>query len=64
MPENGLMYFGIVPYLGGAGIMLVVLGVGLEFWKAKNSQGKGQSAGPAPRQFVRRLCERSSSTAA
>jgi len=59
MPENRLLYLGIVlivaaaslwlgaeltrriewtvPYLGGAGIALVVLGVGLEFWKAKHS---------------------------
>lgn len=63
MPENRLMYFGIVlivaavslwlgaeltrriewtvPYVGGAGIVLVVLGVGLEFWKAKNANVKG-----------------------
>ncbi len=30
-----------VPYVGGAGIVLVVLGVGLEFWKAKNANVKG-----------------------
>jgi len=57
MPENRLMYFGIVlivaavsvwlgaeltrriewavPYVGGAGVVLVVLGVVLEFWKAR-----------------------------
>lgn len=57
MPENRLMYLGIVlivaavsvwlgaeltrriewtvPYVGGAGIVLVVLAVVLEFWKAK-----------------------------
>ncbi|MDP3720177.1 MAG: hypothetical protein Q8T13_20635 [Acidobacteriota bacterium] len=29
-----------VPYIGGAGIVLVVLGVVLEFWKAKNSNPK------------------------
>jgi hypothetical protein len=59
MPENRLMYLGIVlvvaavslwlgaeltrriewtvPYLGGTGIALIVLGVVLEFWKAKNA---------------------------
>jgi uncharacterized protein YybS (DUF2232 family) len=59
MPENRLMYMGIVlvvaavslwlgaeltrriewtvPYLGGCGIALIVLGVVLEFWKAKNA---------------------------
>jgi hypothetical protein len=58
MPDNRLMYVGIVlivasaslwlgaeltrriewtvPYVGGAGIILVVLGVAREFWKAKN----------------------------
>ena len=63
MPENRLMYLGIVlivaavslwlgaeltrriewtvPYVGGAGIVLVVLGFGLEFWKAKNANVKG-----------------------
>ena len=63
MPENRLMYLGIVlivaavslwlgaeltrriewtvAYVGGAGIVLVVLGVGLEFWKAKNANVKG-----------------------
>lgn len=57
MPENRVMYLGIVlivagasiwigaeltkriewmvPYIGGAGIVLVVLGVALEFWKSK-----------------------------
>lgn len=63
MPDNRLMYFGIVlivsavslwlgaeltrriewtvPYLGGAGIVLVVLGVGLEFLKARSPNEKG-----------------------
>ena len=58
MPENRLMYLGIVlivaaasvwlgaeltrriewtvPYVGGAGIILVVAGVARELWKAKN----------------------------
>jgi hypothetical protein len=62
MPENRLMYFGIVlivaavslwlgaeltrrvewtvPYVGAAGVALVVLGVALEFWKAKYSGPK------------------------
>lgn len=57
MPENRVMYLGIVlivagasiwigaeltkriewmvPYIGGAGIALVVVGVALEFWKSK-----------------------------
>lgn len=57
MPENRLMYFGIVlivaaaslwlgaeltrriewavPYIGGAGVVLIVLGVILEFTKAR-----------------------------
>jgi len=59
MPENRLLYLGIlaivaaaslwvgaeltrriewtVPYVGGAGIALVVLGVTLEFWKTKRT---------------------------
>ena len=58
MPDNRLMYLGVVlivaaasvwlgaeltrriewtvPYVGGAGILLVVLGVVREFWKAKD----------------------------
>lgn len=61
MPENRVMYFGIVlivaaasvwigaeltkriewtvPYIGTAGIVLVVLGVALEFWKARRIDG-------------------------
>lgn len=57
MPDNRLLYIGIVlivaaasvwlgaeltrriewmvPYVGGAGILLVVLGVVLEFWRAR-----------------------------
>lgn len=57
MPENRVMYLGIVlivaaaslwvgaeltkriewtvPYIGAAGIVLVVAGVALEFWKSK-----------------------------
>ena len=59
MPENRVMYLGIVlivaavslwlgaeltrriewtvPYVGGAGVVLVVLGVALEFWKARKA---------------------------
>lgn len=59
MPENRLMYLGIVlivaavsvwlgaeltrriewavPYVSGAGVVLVILGVALEFWKAKSA---------------------------
>ena len=58
MPDNRLMYLGIVlivaaasvwlgaeltrriewtvPYVGGAGIILVILGVAREFWKSKD----------------------------
>lgn len=61
MPENRLMYFGIVlvvaavsvwlgaeltrriewtvPYVGGAGVVLIVAGVALEFWKASPRPG-------------------------
>jgi hypothetical protein len=59
MPENRVMYLGIVlivaavslwlgaeltrriewtvPDVGGAGVVLVVLGVALEFWKTRNA---------------------------
>lgn len=62
MPENRLMYLGIVlivaavsvwlgaelsrriewtvPYLGGAGVVLVVLGVILEFWRARRPDAR------------------------
>jgi len=61
MPDNRLMYFGIVlivaatslllgaeltrriewtvPYIGGAGVALVILGVALEFWKTRTPSG-------------------------
>ena len=61
MPDNRLMYFGIVlivaatslwlgaeltrriewtvPYIGGAGVALVIVGVALEFWKATAPSG-------------------------
>ena len=29
-----------VPYVGGAGVVLVVLGVALEFWKARNAPSR------------------------
>lgn len=65
MPENRLMYVGIVlivaaaslwagaeltrriewtvPYIGGAGVVLLVLGVLLEFWRTSKPAGQGPS---------------------
>jgi len=62
MPDNRLMYFGIllvvaaaslwlgaeltrriewtVPYVGGAGVVLIVLGVVLEFWKQRGATAR------------------------